>query len=178
MEDKMTALKSLTFTTMPVMGGNPTLDRRANVIARLEEQKLLLNDPNYTRPVRTWVKKDGQRTPVDKQQRVLPWWRVNANGLTAFFIRSGWKLVEFEKGKAAIAVPSRASASGLMFGRRHVTTIPSCGARHMSPYKSEDADPTDPDTSHPLPFTKLAADFFLRVRAPSYPRIDIRCPIN
>jgi hypothetical protein len=106
MEDEMTALKSLTFTTMPVIGGNPTLDRRANVIARLEEQKLLLNDPNYTRPVRTWVKKDGQRTPVDKQQRVLPWWRVNANGSYAFFIRSGWKPVEFEKGKTAIAVPS------------------------------------------------------------------------
>ncbi len=34
----MTALKSLTFTTMPVMGGNPTLDRRANVIARLEDR--------------------------------------------------------------------------------------------------------------------------------------------
>jgi hypothetical protein len=26
----------------------------------------------YVRTGRTWVKKDGQRTPVDKQQRVLP----------------------------------------------------------------------------------------------------------
>jgi len=53
---------------------------------RLEEQKLLLNDLNYTRTVRTWVKKDGQLTPVDKQQRVLPWWRVNAHGSYAFFV--------------------------------------------------------------------------------------------
>jgi hypothetical protein len=45
MEDKMTALKSLTFTTVPKPGANPTLDRRAKVIERLEEQKLLLADP-------------------------------------------------------------------------------------------------------------------------------------
>jgi hypothetical protein len=104
----MSALKSLTFTTLPKIGANPTLDRRTKIIARLEEQKLLLNDPNYTRTVRTWVKKDGQLTPVDKQQRVLPWWRVNANGSYAFSVRLGSKPIEFEKGKNAIAVPSLA----------------------------------------------------------------------
>ena len=31
---------------------------------------------------------------------------MNANGSYAFFVRSGWKPVEFEKGKTAIAVPS------------------------------------------------------------------------
>jgi hypothetical protein len=45
----------------------------------LEEQKLLLSDPNYIWTVRNWVKKDGHLVPVDKQQRVLPWWRVKAN---------------------------------------------------------------------------------------------------
>lgn len=102
----MTALKSLTFTTLPKIGTNPTMDRRANIIARLEEQKLVLNDPNHTRTVRTWVKKDGQRTPVEKQQRVSPWWRLNANGSYVFFVRSGWKPIEFEKGKSGIVVPS------------------------------------------------------------------------
>jgi hypothetical protein len=72
MEDKMAVLKSLTFTTMPIPGGNPTLDRRARVIARLEEQKLILKDPNYIRTVRTWVKKDGEKSMVEKQQRVAP----------------------------------------------------------------------------------------------------------
>jgi hypothetical protein len=72
----------------------------ASIVTRLEEQKRLLSDPNYTRAVRTWVKKDGQRTPVEKQQCVLPWWRVNANGSYVFFVRS------FQKGKTAIAVPS------------------------------------------------------------------------
>ena len=102
----MSALSSLTFTTVPRIGANPTLDRRANIIARLEEQKLLLNDPSYIRTVRTWVKKDGQLTPVDKQQRVLPWWRVNEHGSYVFFVRVGSKLIEFEKGKNAVAVPS------------------------------------------------------------------------
>jgi hypothetical protein len=37
---------------------------------------------------------------------VLPWWNSTPNGTYAFFIRLGWKLVDFEKGKAAIAVRS------------------------------------------------------------------------
>jgi hypothetical protein len=77
MEDKMAVLKSLTFTTIPTPGGNPVLDRRSKIIARLEEQKLILKDPNYTRTVRHWVKKDGERVMVEKQQRVPLWWRQN-----------------------------------------------------------------------------------------------------
>jgi len=76
------------------------------MIARLEEQKLLLNDPNYIRTSRTWVKKNGELTPIDRQQRVLPWWRVNADGSYVFFVRLGSKPIEFEKGKNAVAIPS------------------------------------------------------------------------
>ena len=100
------ALKSLTFTTLPKPGANPALDRRLRVISRLEEQKALLNDPNYTRTVRNWVKKNGERVMVEKQQRVPLWWRQHPNGSYALFVRSGLKPIEFEKGKAAIAVPS------------------------------------------------------------------------
>jgi hypothetical protein len=34
------------------------------------------------------------------------WWRQHPNGSYALFVRSGLKPIEFEKGKAAIAVPS------------------------------------------------------------------------
>ena len=102
----MSGLRALTFTTLPKIGANPALDRRTKMIARLEEQKLLLSDPNYIRTLRTWVKKNGELMPIDRQQRVLPWWRVNANGSFVFFVRSGSKAIEFEKGKNAIAVPS------------------------------------------------------------------------
>ena len=102
----MAMLKSLTFTALLQPGTDPVLDRRTKVIARLEEQKVLLNDPNYTRTVRTSVKKDGEKTAIEKHQRVLPWWRIAPNGSFVFFIRAGHKPVEFEKGKSAIAVPS------------------------------------------------------------------------
>jgi hypothetical protein len=105
MEDIMTALKSLTFTTLPQVTANPTLDRRTRVIARLEEQKLLLADPNYARTLRTTVTQDGVKNVVEKQQRVSKWWRPVPNGTYAFFIRVGTQPLEFEKGKTAVAVP-------------------------------------------------------------------------
>src|SRR5262245_51614286 len=100
---KMGALRALTFTTIPKIVANPTLDRRTNMLARLEEQKLLLDDPNYIRTMRTWVKMNGKLTPIDRQHRV---WRVNPDGSYVFFVRLGSKPMEFEKGKNAIAVPS------------------------------------------------------------------------
>ncbi len=102
----MTSLKSLNFTTLPKADSNPTADRRMRTIARLEEQKLLLKDANYVRKVRSFVKKDGVRTSVESEQRVSPWWRKSIDGSYLFAIRSGAKAIEFEKGKAAIAVPS------------------------------------------------------------------------
>jgi hypothetical protein len=107
MEDAMTSLKSLTFTTLPKSIVNPTLDRRTKIINRLEEQKLLLRDPAYTRTVRAWGKNEaGEKALIEKKQRILPWWSAQPNGSCVFFVRAGWKPVEFEKGKAAIAVPS------------------------------------------------------------------------
>ena len=102
----MNTLKSLTFTTLPTQGANPILDRRAKVIARLDEQKLILKDPNYMRKSQTWIKKDGERVMIEKQQRVPLWWRQHPNGSYALFVRSGLKAIEFEKGKPAIAVAS------------------------------------------------------------------------
>jgi hypothetical protein len=69
------SLKSLTFTALPKREVNPVQERRTKTIARLEEQKHLFNDPNFTRTVRTSVKgENGVRSVVEKQQRVAPWW--------------------------------------------------------------------------------------------------------
>jgi hypothetical protein len=62
--------------------------------------------PSIKRTIRTTVKKDGERAIVEKQQRVSPWWRSVPNGTYAFFIRAGFKPIEFAKDKTAIAVPS------------------------------------------------------------------------
>jgi hypothetical protein len=45
----MASLKSLNITPLPKSSSNPTLDRRARVIVRLEEQKQLLSDASYQR---------------------------------------------------------------------------------------------------------------------------------
>jgi hypothetical protein len=103
----MASLKSLNIVALPKTSSNPTLDRRNRVIARLEEQKLLLREPGYQRVVRSWSNNEaGEKALVESKQRVLPWWAVQPNGSYVFFIRSGWKPIEFEKGKAAIAVHS------------------------------------------------------------------------
>ena len=68
----MAVLKSLTFTTLPQVGANPVVDRRARVIERLEEQKRLLADPNHKRTVRTTVKKDGEKTTVENSIAFSP----------------------------------------------------------------------------------------------------------
>src|SRR6516164_6695667 len=101
MEDEMTLLKSLIFTTLPKPSVNPTLDRRTKLIARLEEQKRLLADPSYMRSVRSWKKNEGgEKNVVEKRQRVSPWWTTTADGKHVFSVRMGWKAVEFEKGKS------------------------------------------------------------------------------
>jgi hypothetical protein len=106
MEASMAVLKSLTFTTLPQPGANPTLDRRLRVIERLEEQRRLVADPSYKRTIRSSVKKDGVKTAVETQHRVMPWWRMTGNGTFVFFVRASQTAIEFEKGKAGIAVAS------------------------------------------------------------------------
>ena len=44
---------------------------------------------------------------VEKQQRVAPWWVHLADGSYLFTVRSGWKPIEFDKGKSAIIVLSQ-----------------------------------------------------------------------
>ena len=103
----MTNLKTLKFVAMPKLENNPVLSRRQKLISRLEEQKALALDPSYLRTVQKWVKKDGERSLVETKKKVRPWWRVDANGSVIFVVKQGWKLIEFETGKAGIAVPSQ-----------------------------------------------------------------------
>jgi hypothetical protein len=103
----MPALKSLAFAALPKSTHDPVLFRRTKIVDRLEEQKRLLDEPNLVRTVQRTVLVDGERKPVTKEQKVRPWWRVDAGGRLFMCIKSGSKPVEFEKGKSAIAVPSR-----------------------------------------------------------------------
>jgi hypothetical protein len=103
----MPVLKSLSFTALPKTGNDPVQQRRAKFIAKLEEQKLLLKDPNHIRTVQRWVKVDGERQAATKQQAVRPWWKTDPAGQVVMSIKFGAKPIEFEKGKAGIVVPAK-----------------------------------------------------------------------
>jgi hypothetical protein len=103
----MPVLKSLSFTTLPKNANDPVQQRRAKFITRLEEQKLLLKDPNHVRTVQRWTKVDGERQATTKQQAVRPWWKTDPAGQVVISIKFGAKPIEFEKGKAGIVVPSK-----------------------------------------------------------------------
>jgi hypothetical protein len=106
MEDIMASFKSLTLTTLSQIQADPVMDRRNRTIAHLEEQKRLLQDQSYTRIVKVWIEKDGEPQQVERKQRVVPWWRILPNGSVVLTIRVAQKPIEFEKGKAGIAVAS------------------------------------------------------------------------
>jgi hypothetical protein len=103
----MPVLKSLTFTAVPTRVDDPVLIRRAKLISRLEEQRTLFQNPSYTRTVQRSVEEGGEKKRVEKQQRVRPWWRTDAAGNLVMSVYHGTKPVEFEKGKAGVAVPSK-----------------------------------------------------------------------
>jgi DNA-binding MarR family transcriptional regulator len=103
----MPILKSLIFTNLPARSHDPVANRRAKLVSRLEEQRQLLQDASYLRVVQRWTGKGDERHQVEKKQSVRPWWRADSAGRLVMCIYQGTKPIEFEKGKAAIAVPSR-----------------------------------------------------------------------
>jgi len=103
----MSNLKSLKFVVVSKTENNPVQNRRRKMIQRLEEQKLLAQNPTHVRTVQKWTKKDGERVLVETKKRVRPWSRTEENGSLIFIVRNGLKVVEFENGKSGIAVPSQ-----------------------------------------------------------------------
>lgn len=102
----MSNLKSLTFTILPQpFIKNAKFARRERLIARLEEQRHLAKDPSFIPVVKRWKKTpDGSKALVDHPRRLKPWWKADEKGFVVLTVRSGFKTLEFEKGKPAIAV--------------------------------------------------------------------------
>jgi hypothetical protein len=100
------SLKSLAFTVLPSATKTPLDARRLKTVERLQEQKQLVENPNYVRVVKKWGTVNGQKQLVEKERRVHPWWRTAPNGSLVFFVRLGGKPLEFDKGKSGIAVAS------------------------------------------------------------------------
>jgi len=104
----MSHLKSLTLAAVPAVVTDPAQRRRLRLISRLEEQRQLLSTPSLTRTVRRVVRAtDGSKSVVEKPVPVRSWWRLDDRGRTVFFLRSGTRLIEFDKGRAGVVAESR-----------------------------------------------------------------------
>src|SRR5580698_1670699 len=95
----MPVLKSLSFTALPKSTNDPVQSRRSRFITKLEEQKLLLKDPNHVRTVQRWTKVNGERQATTKQQAVRPWWKTDPSGQVVMSVKFGAKPLEFAKGR-------------------------------------------------------------------------------
>ena len=102
----MSTLKTLNITTLPKLSNSdPAMKRRAKLLTQLEQQLALANDPMFVVTTQKWRKQDnGSKQLVEKQKRVKKWWVVDMMGKCFFTVRYGSKMIEFEKGKAAILV--------------------------------------------------------------------------
>jgi len=104
----MQTLKTLTFIASPRGQHNPLLVRRGKLIARLEEQKALVQDPLYVATEQRWEKTpDGRKELVERKRKVRRWWQEDVTGIVHLMVRYGQKPIEFEKGKTAVAVPAK-----------------------------------------------------------------------
>ena len=100
-------LKSLTFVPQPKISSDPLIIKRERMVARLEDQKKLLADPNFVRTVKRWERKEGgEKVLVERPLRTSKWWQPDQNGAYVMTVKVGSKRIEFEKGKAAISVGS------------------------------------------------------------------------
>ena len=112
----MTFLNTLTFTNVLQEKPAPLQRKRASLVRNLKDQLTLLSNPNLfkTRTKREEI--DGQKQMVERQTPVRPWWRDTIDGKVAFFIKSGLKRIEFEKGKSAILLPNKDALPAVING--------------------------------------------------------------
>ena len=106
----MALLKSLKLSPYnPTNRNNSFLKRRRKLIAKIDEQILLVTDSNY-RPTKTkWVhNEDGTERKLEIPKRLRRWWTEHLGGTVLLTIRYGNKVIELEQGKNAIELSSKA----------------------------------------------------------------------
>ena len=88
---------------------NSFLKRRRKLIAKIDEQILIATDSNYKPTKIKWVhNEDGTERKLEILKRVRCWWCEQQGGTILLTIRYGNKVVEFEQGKNAIELSSKA----------------------------------------------------------------------
>ena len=112
----MELLKTLKLTRYQRSNtSNPVLQRRVKLVARISEQILLAENPNYkSLSVRTVADDDGVVRTVEVSKRVLRWWRVGADGTVELTVRYGSRILELAKGMDAVELASTDELVGVL----------------------------------------------------------------
>ena len=101
----MSMLKTLNFVVATKRNNDPVVLRRAKLIAQLQQQRSLAEDPMFVAVTQRWRKgEDGEKRLVERQKRVKKWWYVDLLGQCFLTVNYGSKKLELDKGKQAIAV--------------------------------------------------------------------------
>ena len=102
-------LKLLKLVPNKRYSNNVFLKRRRNLIAKIDEQILIATDSNYKPKKTKWVRNEnGTERKLEIPKRVRRWWCEQQGGTILLTIRYGNKVVEFEQGKNAIELSSKA----------------------------------------------------------------------
>ena len=106
----MALLKSLKLSPYnPTNRNNSFLKRRRKLIAKIDEQIRLATDSNYRPTKIKWVhNEDGTERKIEMPKPLRRWWCEQQGGTILLTIRYGNKVIEFQKGKNAIELFSKA----------------------------------------------------------------------
>ena len=101
----------LNFVSLPKNFRNdPVMKRREKMLSQLEQQRNLAQDPSFTIVQQRWVKdENGVKQPVERHKQIKRWWLRNGMGDCLLIIRYGSRVLELQKGKAAIDVGGEAN---------------------------------------------------------------------
>ena len=112
----MELLKTLKLTRYQRSNtSNPVLQRRVKLVARISEQILLAENPNYkSLSVHTVADDSGELREVEVGKRVLRWWRVGADGTVELTVRYDSRMLELAKGMDAVELASTDELVGVL----------------------------------------------------------------
>ena len=110
----MSMLKGLSFAAAPRAATQLSVEevRRNKLIAHLQEQRAIAEaeaagDKHVVMRRRWQLSPTGEKTRVEVEKRLKRWWTAQADGQVVLVVRWGSRVIEWERGKAAIAVGER-----------------------------------------------------------------------
>ena len=110
----MSMLKGLSFAAAPRAATQLSMEevRRNKLIAHLQEQRAIAEaeaaGEHHVVMRRRWqLSPTGEKTRVEVEKRLKRWWSTQADGQLVLVVRWGSRVIEWERGKAAIVVGDR-----------------------------------------------------------------------